>query len=271
MDLGELITTADAAILLGVGPSTVKRWADDNELPCVRTAGGHRRFLRGDVERFRGAREEDISEQWVRRLTHETDGYEIAGALLQLRAETGSWWQTSERLGGAVELLGIRWQRGELSILDEHQASERLTRGLNWCSQTILVPPSSPRCLLALADGDEHTLGLSLLEPIAREAGWRTWWAGRKTPAEELVKVIERRDVEMVAVSASAHSQDRRVLADFYDQLEAAAGDAVRVVLGGHGAWPEVRAPHHRLRRFSEFRQLLEELKAQANPLEQAG
>lgn len=261
MDLGELITTADAAILLGVGPSTVKRWADDGELPCVRTAGGHRRFLRGDVERFRGARDEDVSEQWVRRLVNETDGYEIAGALLQLRAESGTWWQAAERLAGAVELLGSRWQRGELSILEEHRASERLQRGLAWCSQTILVPAPAPRCMLACAPGDEHTLGLSLLEPVVKEAGWRSVWAGRMTPVEELVKVVERREVEMVALSASSHSQDRKELNATYQRLTQVAQDQVRLVFGGLGAWPEIKAPHRRLRRFSEFTQLLTELK----------
>jgi len=44
-----LITTRAAAGLLGVGTTSIKRWADDGTLPCVRTAGGHRRFLRSDV------------------------------------------------------------------------------------------------------------------------------------------------------------------------------------------------------------------------------
>ena len=47
-----LITTRAAAALLGVGTTSIKRWADDGTLACVRTAGGHRRFLRGDVLRL---------------------------------------------------------------------------------------------------------------------------------------------------------------------------------------------------------------------------
>jgi photoactive yellow protein len=48
----ELITTRVAAALLGVGTTSIKRWADDGTLACVRTAGGHRRFLRGEVLRL---------------------------------------------------------------------------------------------------------------------------------------------------------------------------------------------------------------------------
>jgi len=45
----QLITTRAAASLLGVGTTSIKRWADEGTLPCVRTAGGHRRFRRNDV------------------------------------------------------------------------------------------------------------------------------------------------------------------------------------------------------------------------------
>ena len=45
----DLITTRAASALLGVGTTSVKRWADDGTLPCIRTAGGHRRFRRADV------------------------------------------------------------------------------------------------------------------------------------------------------------------------------------------------------------------------------
>lgn len=48
----ELITTRVAAALLGVGTTSIKRWADDGTLACVRTAGGHRRFLRAEVLRL---------------------------------------------------------------------------------------------------------------------------------------------------------------------------------------------------------------------------
>jgi excisionase family DNA binding protein len=38
-----------AADLLDVSPSTVRRWAADGRLACRRTPGGQRRFLRDDL------------------------------------------------------------------------------------------------------------------------------------------------------------------------------------------------------------------------------
>jgi excisionase family DNA binding protein len=46
------ISTKEAMKLLGVGSTTIKRWADDGRLPSGRTAGGHRRFSRKDVMRL---------------------------------------------------------------------------------------------------------------------------------------------------------------------------------------------------------------------------
>lgn len=45
----KLMTTRQAAARLGVGTTTIKRWADEGVLSCVRTAGGHRRYRQADV------------------------------------------------------------------------------------------------------------------------------------------------------------------------------------------------------------------------------
>jgi excisionase family DNA binding protein len=46
------LTISEAADLLGVHPSTLRRWADDGDVPTMITPGGHRRFARADLERF---------------------------------------------------------------------------------------------------------------------------------------------------------------------------------------------------------------------------
>jgi excisionase family DNA binding protein len=43
---------SEAADLLGVHFTTVRRWADAGQLPCIRTPGGRRRFAAGDLQAF---------------------------------------------------------------------------------------------------------------------------------------------------------------------------------------------------------------------------
>lgn len=47
---GKWLTLSAVAELLGVHPSTVRNWADQGQLPVHRTQGGHRRFLRNELE-----------------------------------------------------------------------------------------------------------------------------------------------------------------------------------------------------------------------------
>lgn len=47
------LTPNEAAALLMVAPATLRVWADKGLLRAQTTAGGHRRFLRDELERFR--------------------------------------------------------------------------------------------------------------------------------------------------------------------------------------------------------------------------
>ncbi len=46
----EWLSLSDVAQILGVHPSTVRNWSDHNVLPVHRTKGGHRRYLRSELE-----------------------------------------------------------------------------------------------------------------------------------------------------------------------------------------------------------------------------
>lgn len=45
-----VLTPGDVAVIFRVDPRTVSRWSNEGRLPSFRTAGGHRRFRRSDVD-----------------------------------------------------------------------------------------------------------------------------------------------------------------------------------------------------------------------------
>jgi excisionase family DNA binding protein len=49
------LTLGQAAKYLGVAQSTIRKWSDSGRLAAFYTPGGHRRFRRGDLDRFLGA------------------------------------------------------------------------------------------------------------------------------------------------------------------------------------------------------------------------
>ncbi len=48
----EWLTLGQAARYLGVAPSTIRTWSDDNRVPFFKTPGGHRRYRRSDLDAF---------------------------------------------------------------------------------------------------------------------------------------------------------------------------------------------------------------------------
>ena len=79
----------------------------------------------------------------------------------------------ADSLGAVIEEIGRLWHERRLSVLEEHLASERLARALGRIGEALPTTGYAPRALLCCADGDEHTLGLSLVELTLREAGWQ--------------------------------------------------------------------------------------------------
>lgn len=249
-----LLSTTRAAALAGVAPSTIKRWADQGLLAVARTAGGHRRIERTVLDRF--LREQAGSgplDEWIRFLVGGRR-HEIDGGLLAARNRLGAWYRVADELGAVLGEVGRRWKCGELTVADEHLASDCLVRSLARVGDSLPGGAQGPRCLLAAAGDDEHTLGLSLAELCLREVGWTPLWLGRRTPLAEIVRVVDNGTVAMVALAASVASRDRRALSRHAGSVgKACARRGVALVLGGSGAWPARPTHGVRLTSFAAF------------------
>ena len=46
----QLLTPGEVALMFRVDPKTVTRWASAGRIGSVRTPGGHRRFLKADID-----------------------------------------------------------------------------------------------------------------------------------------------------------------------------------------------------------------------------
>ena len=232
--------------------------ADAGTLRCLKTAGAHRRFDREEVERYRRQRAgEPVDDQriglWIGRLCAQIDIHEVTAELLAERGRLGAWWRVADTMGPVLDEIGARWSRGSLSVLEEHVAAERLSRALARIAESIPTPPDAPRVLLLVAEGDEHTLGLSLAEVCFRELGYRTRWAGRQTPRGDVLGAIERGEAEVCGVSASTYSRPRNLAAQAKVLAAASRAHGVRLVLGGLGPWPPGIPGVIRARTFEEL------------------
>lgn len=57
----QYLLPSEAAEMLHVSPKTLTRWANEGRVPCIVTLGGHRRFIRSDIDavaaRMRGEKQ----------------------------------------------------------------------------------------------------------------------------------------------------------------------------------------------------------------------
>lgn len=259
-----LLTTTEAADRAGVGATAIKRWADQGLLPCVRTVGGHRRFeesvllsfLREQQPVAEGARRDvDV---WADALFAAEDMHEVEALLLQLRAREGAWYRAAMLVAPVLTAIGERFQRGEISIIEEHFASERLFRAIAGISDALPVSPSAEVALLATAEGDDHVLGLALAELCFREHGLRTFWSGRMTPVAELAGFVAGRQAQILAASASLVSTDQALLTRWVKKVAPVCEEHdVALLLGGSGAWPDPPRYGVRMRSFEELHAFL--------------
>ena len=228
----------------------------------------------------------DQTHSFLETLTNGVTGPAVVQHLMAQRQTLGSWFVVAESLATVLGEMGRSWVRGELTVIQEHIASERLTRALSQCAERIeftwhreapvpepletadLEPLSAsfgdrepvtadgpPTCMLMVAEGDDHTLGLHLVELCLREAGWNVIWAGRRMPVHAVCDhILASPEIDMLAVSASEFSRDAAALADQATRLgQACQKRDIPMLLGGMGAWPEQPVHGHRLRTFNEL------------------
>jgi len=99
--------------------------------------------------------------------------------------------------------IGRMWQRGELSVAEEHVASRTTEQVLALLDARL--PRGArlkKRVLVTSANGDLHDIGLKMVAQQLELAGFDTLYLGASTPGEDVVRAIEDFSVDALAVGA---------------------------------------------------------------------
>ena len=263
--MSDWISTKETTRILGVAPTTLRRWADEGKLVCQRTAGGHRRFLRSSIESLRQTGFEATTSapelrEWVAFLRN-NDVHRVRQRLNRLYAESENWFAVADFLGSVSVEIGELWAEGELSVIEEHIVSARLYHAVSALSCEFDVPRGAPVGFLTTIAEEHHALALSLVQVCMRSVNIDALIPGTNMPITELLHHIRTNGlgVSIIALSASRWSSDPISLARSYDDIAAACREEdIDLVVGGEGQWPEGVEYGHRCRSFRELEQVLE-------------
>jgi DNA-binding transcriptional MerR regulator len=129
-----------------------------------------------------------------------------------------------------LHALGERWERGEVSVAQEHFATNVL-RGRLLGLARGWGRGLGPRVVLACAPGEQHDLGLIAFGLALRARGWRIVFLGADTPLGSVDDAARACDPEFVVVSAVEPRAFRRHRAELVE-----LASKHRLCLGGAGA-----------------------------------
>lgn len=130
-------------------------------------------------------------------------------------------------------LVGDAWMRGEIEVYEEHLYTELVNRVLREALQRFSLPMVPPRVLLTTWPGEQHQLGILMVEVFLRLAGAEVLPFGVEMPGTDIVKAAHKYGVDVVALSFSAAFDDD--LADTLRPLVAALPRGTEIWLGGQG------------------------------------
>jgi MerR family transcriptional regulator, light-induced transcriptional regulator len=130
--------------------------------------------------------------------------------------------------------LGERWEAGEVSVAQEHFASN-LIRGRLLSLARGWGQGRGPGAVLACVPGEQHELGLLAFGVALGRRGWRITYLGADSPIGTIAEVARSLQPALVVLTSVAPDnflEHAREIADLAEQ--------VQVVIAGAGATPEV-------------------------------
>jgi DNA-binding transcriptional MerR regulator/methylmalonyl-CoA mutase cobalamin-binding subunit len=108
-----------------------------------------------------------------------------------------------ETMAPLTRAVGDAWMRGELQVFEEHLYSEQLHIALRTAINTFPRPSGTPRVLLTTFPGEQHGLGLLMVEALLVPEGAQCISLGVQTPLEDIRRAALAYGADVVAVSFS--------------------------------------------------------------------
>lgn len=134
--------------------------------------------------------------------------------------------------------VGEAWERGEISIPQEHFASA-------WCRERVLsmlravhsADLRAPEAICATPPGERHEFGLLGVALHLAMAGWRVTYLGADVPLDDLCQLAAERAPALVCLSV-VRDRPAEAIRDMVERLLAVVPEKTRIVVGGAAAEP---------------------------------
>jgi methylmalonyl-CoA mutase cobalamin-binding subunit len=133
-----------------------------------------------------------------------------------------------------ITRVGSAWSNREIGVFEEHLFSQNLEKLFHSALANLSQPQGCPRVLLTTLAGEEHTLGLLMVEALLALEEACPIQLGAQTPVSEIARAARLERIDVVCLSFSSAylpALAQQGLRDLRQQLPA----EVELWAGGHG------------------------------------
>ena len=140
-----------------------------------------------------------------------------------------------EIIGPAMRRIGHLWELGEISVAEEHLATQITLRVLALQREAFRTARArlDRRVALAAVEGEEHVVGLQMVSSLLQHSGYDVSYYGPDLPVSALERVVYGRAPHVFGFSASLTTTAPALRASI-DEVRALKPD-IAVVVGGRG------------------------------------
>jgi methanogenic corrinoid protein MtbC1 len=140
-----------------------------------------------------------------------------------------------EIIAPALYIIGELWEQGNISVADEHLATEIVVRvlALQREAQRVAVERGGHRVVLAAPRGELHVVALRMVHNLLHDAGYDVVMLGADVPTDALARFAIEHEPGAVCLSATMPVP----LVEMQELAQAVRADcpAAGFVLGGRG------------------------------------
>jgi excisionase family DNA binding protein len=217
--MNSLLSTKEVAGLLNLAESTIKRWADNGDLLCIKTLGGHRKFRMADLVKFADEHRYPLTgilpptasqdRQDQLSLGVNSRNYVLLSEIFLeelLRADRNSIFEfvaylykhhlpfsviAEEVIRPAMARLGHLWAEGNLKVDQEHLATQALQEALMRLAPNLHKKPTNGLTMVcACPESELHDLAARILACAFEAEGWTVQNLGANTPMSVLASYV---------------------------------------------------------------------------------
>jgi excisionase family DNA binding protein len=260
----QYFNSEEAARILNVNVSSIKRWTEDGTLECVKTAGGHRKFTMQQLAKF--LKEHKTKTERANLFPIESDeDLEINTRILKgdfeflvdyvseqsrlcnrdrvLRVFNGLYLAQhtlheiyDRMVTPALHSNGDLWEQGGITVIEEHFSTQTIRDCLIRLQGIIQMPAEKLGTAFCLIMSQElHDVAIKMVDHVLELKGYKILFSGQMTPSMKIETIFEIYQPDRVYISSTIVPDVNLAQAEFDKICYITAANHARVFVGGRG------------------------------------